>query len=132
MSDDGFDPCACDPRQLTPQQWTALRKGIVSRAREERNRLIRRIVVGGLRALRQAWRRMLLRQQARAALGSMNDRELWDIGISRAGIEAAIRRDDIDAVDQPVRHRYGVPAPTGSPHGTCEPPEPCRVRLYQG
>lgn len=132
MSDDGFDPSACDPRHLTPQQWTALRKCIVSRAQAERNRLIRQMVVGGFRALWRAWRRMLLRQEARAALRSMTDRELWDIGISRSGIEGAIRRDDIDAVDEPVRRRYGVVAPTGSPHNTCDPREQCRARLHQG
>jgi len=132
MSDDGFDSCACDPRHLTPQQWTALRKCIVSRAQAERNRLIRQIVVGGFRALWRAWRRMLVRQEARAALRSMTDRELWDIGISRSGIEGAIRRDDTDAVDEPVRRRSGVVAPTGSPHNTCAPREQCRARLHQG
>jgi uncharacterized protein YjiS (DUF1127 family) len=132
MSDDGFDPSACDPRHLTPQQGTALRKCIVSRAQEERNRLIRQMVVGGFRALWRAWRRMLLRQEARAALRSMTDRELWDIGISRSGIEGAIRRDDTDAVDEPVSRRYGVVAPTGRSRGGCEPPEQCRARLHQG
>ena len=132
MSDDGFDPCACDPRHLTPQQWTALRKCIVSRAHEERNRLIRQMVVGGLRALWKAWRRMLLRQQARAALRSMSDRELWDIGISRSGIEGAIRRDDIDALDDRARHRCGMHAPTGRSCRRSEPPEQYRERLYQG
>ncbi len=132
MSNDGFDPGACDPRQLTPQQWTALRKGIVSRAQEERNRLIRRLVQGGLRALWQAWRRMVLREQARAALRSMTDRELWDIGISRAGIEPAIRRDDVDVVDGPARRRASGLAAIGGPCTTCEPPEQGRAPLYQG
>ena len=132
MSDDGFDSCACDPRHLTPQQWTALRKCIVSRAQEERNRLIRQMVVGGFRALWQGWRRMLLRQEARAALRSMTDRELSDIGVSRSGIEGAIRRDDIDAVDDRARRRYGVLAPTGRSCRRREPPEQCRARLYQG
>ncbi len=93
MPDDGFDPYACDPRHLTPRQWTALRKGIVARAQEERNRLIRQMV-GGIRELWRACRRMRLRREARTVLSSMSDRELRDIGISRPGIEGAIRHDD--------------------------------------
>jgi uncharacterized protein YjiS (DUF1127 family) len=132
MSDDGFDLRACYPRHLSPQQWTVLRKRIVSRAQAERSRFIRQIVVGGFRALWMAWRRMLLRQEARAALRAMTDRELWDIGLSRCDIEGAIRRDDMDAVDDLARYRYGVQAPTGRSCGANKPPEQCRARLYLG
>jgi uncharacterized protein YjiS (DUF1127 family) len=94
MSDDGFDPFAADARHLTPQQWTALRKRIVGRAHEERNRAIRQLVASAFGAIRSVWRRIRSRQEARAALRSMTDRELWDIGLSRSGIEAAIGADD--------------------------------------
>jgi uncharacterized protein (DUF1330 family)/uncharacterized protein YjiS (DUF1127 family) len=94
MSDDGFDLLAGNARHLTPLQWTALRKCIVRRAHEERNRAIRQMLVGAFAAIRSAWRRVRCRQEARAELCSMTDRELRDIGLSRSGIEAAIRRNE--------------------------------------
>jgi uncharacterized protein YjiS (DUF1127 family) len=97
MSDDRFDRSACDTRHLTPSQWTALRKSIIVRAHEERNRAIRRMVMAAFAAVRNAWHRMRCRQQARAALRSMTDYELRDIGITRSGIEPAIRQNDLDA-----------------------------------
>ncbi len=128
MSDDDFDPCACDPRQLSPHQWAALRKRIVARAQADRTRFIRQIVVGGLRVLWTAWRRMLLRQEARAALRAMSDYELRDIGVTRSDIEGAIRREG-DAADERERHRYGVLATTGTLR--CDTPDLCRARLYR-
>jgi uncharacterized protein YjiS (DUF1127 family) len=97
MFDDGFEPFTGDARHLTPQQWTALRKSIVRRADEERKRAIRQMFAGSFGMIRRAWRRIQLRREARAELGSMTDRELWDIGLSRSGIEAAVRQDDADA-----------------------------------
>jgi hypothetical protein len=67
-----------------------------------------------------------------ALSGYADPPELWDIGISRCGIEVAIRRDDMDAVDDRARHRYDVLEQTGSSHGSGEAPERCRARLYQG
>lgn len=110
MSDDGFDRFAGDARHLTPQQWTALRKCIVGRAHEERNRAIRQMVAGTFGTIRSAWRRIRCRQEARATLRSMTDRELWDIGLSRSGIEAGIRRDDMDAAVGVSR--FEIPAAT--------------------
>ena len=129
MSDDDFDPSTCDPRHLTPQQWTALRKCIISRAQEERNRTIRQIVVGAFRAFRTAWHRARRRQEARAALRSMTARELWDIGLARSGIEAAIRQDDMDAVDDRSHRRCGAPAQTGRWRGGSDPSGNCRAGL---
>jgi uncharacterized protein YjiS (DUF1127 family) len=117
MSDDGFDPWACDVRHLTPQQWTALRKAIIGRAHAERNRAIRQMVMGAFRALREGWRRRRRRQEARAALCSMTAYELRDIGLSRCGIEAAIRRDKMDAVDDRSRRCCGVLAQTARSRG---------------
>jgi uncharacterized protein YjiS (DUF1127 family) len=94
MSEDGFDPFESDARHLTTQQWTALRKSIVRRAHQERQRAIRHMVADTVRLIWRAWQRIRIRQEARAALGSMTDRELRDMGLSRAGIEAAIRCPD--------------------------------------
>jgi uncharacterized protein YjiS (DUF1127 family) len=96
MFDSGFEPFSGDARHLTPQEWTALRKCIVGRAHEERNRAIRQMVAGTFGVIWRVWRRIRDRQEARATLGSMTDRELWDIGLSRSGIEVAIRRDDTE------------------------------------
>jgi hypothetical protein len=62
MSDGGFDPFAGDARHLTPQQWTTLRKSMVRRAHEERNRAIRQLVAGTFGAVRSAWRRIRSRR----------------------------------------------------------------------
>ena len=50
MCGDSPDLYASDIRHLTPQQWLALRTGIVARAHEERRQFIRRLVgaVGAL------------------------------------------------------------------------------------
>ena len=103
MFDDGFEPFAGDARHLTPQEWAALRKRIVWRAHEERKRAIGQMVAGTFGVIWSAWRRIRIRQEARATLGSMTDRELWDIGLSRSGIEAAIRRGGTDAAVKVLR-----------------------------
>jgi uncharacterized protein YjiS (DUF1127 family) len=108
MSDDGFDLFAGDARHLTPQQWTALRKCIIGRAHEERNRAIRQTVTSASRAIRSAWRRIRCRREARATLRSMTDLELWDMGLSRSGIEAAIRRGDKEATGDISRREIGT------------------------
>jgi uncharacterized protein YjiS (DUF1127 family) len=90
MAEDGFDPFEGDARHLTLQRWTALRQSTVARAREKRHRAIRHMVAGTFRLIRGVWRRIRIREEARAALNSMTDRELRDMGISRLGIEAAI------------------------------------------
>lgn len=125
MPDDDFDPCACDPRHLTLRQWTALRKFIVARAQADRTRLIGHMVIGGLRALWTAWRRMRLRREARIALASMSDRELRDIGVSRSWIDVAVRRRNVDPLDDWARHHYGAPAPTAGSCSGSDSPE-CR------
>lgn len=89
MADD-FDPRAHDARHLTPQQWTAMRQSIVRSAQAERDRMIRSSLRAAVTALRAGWRRLCERQQARASLRAMSDYELRDIGVTRAGIEAAI------------------------------------------
>jgi uncharacterized protein (DUF1330 family)/uncharacterized protein YjiS (DUF1127 family) len=88
---DHFDPRAHDARLLTPQQWTATRQSIVRNARAERGRVIRWSVRAAISAWRTGWRRLCERQQARASLRAMSDYDLRDIGITRAGIETAIR-----------------------------------------
>jgi hypothetical protein len=65
MSDDGFDPFAGDPRHLTLQQWTALRKCIVRRAHEGRDRAIRQMVAGAFGVIWRVWRRIRIRNEAR-------------------------------------------------------------------
>lgn len=97
MSDDGFDPRSYDVRYLTPLQWTARKRSIVERAHAERRRAIRLMFACAFGAVRSACRRMRHRQEARAALRSMTDYELKDIGLARFGIEAAIRRGEQDA-----------------------------------
>lgn len=59
--------------------------------------MIRSGVAAGFAAAAAGWRRLSERQQASAALHSMRDVELRDIGVTRAGIEAAIRRRDTTA-----------------------------------
>jgi len=79
MSCDGFDPYASDARQLTPQQWMALRKSIIKRARKERDQVIhqmvefvrrsirerRRIALSAIHVLRKAWSRQRGREVCR-------------------------------------------------------------------
>ncbi len=108
MRDGGSDQYTCDARQLTPQQWTALRKSIVGRAQEERNRAFRQIATGVLglairfssfavwtgSVLRKAWRRLLRRQRylrELSELAAMDDLGLKDIGVSRLEIHAAMQ-----------------------------------------
>jgi uncharacterized protein (DUF1330 family)/uncharacterized protein YjiS (DUF1127 family) len=91
MADD-FDPGAHDARHMTPQQWTATRQSVIRNARAERNRMIRSSLRLAVAALRAGWRRLCERQRARASLRTMSDYELRDIGVTRAGIESAIRR----------------------------------------
>jgi uncharacterized protein (DUF1330 family)/uncharacterized protein YjiS (DUF1127 family) len=57
-------------------------------------------------AVGASWRRVGERQQARAALHAMRDIELRDIGVTRAGIEAAIRRSDTAAQVAPHRSNH--------------------------
>jgi len=96
MPEDGFDWSGGDARHLTPQQWTELRKSIVAGAHEERSRAITAIVSRMFRAARRLWRSIRIRAEARAALRAMTDHELRDIGLSRSGIEAAIRGRERD------------------------------------
>jgi uncharacterized protein YjiS (DUF1127 family) len=112
MSDDGFDLSRCDPRHLTPRQSMRLRKSIIGRAHEARNLVIRHMVMGAFAAILNAWQQIGCRQQARAALRSMSEYELRDIGISRAGIEAAIRQNDTDTND----HRSDLRHSTSAAH----------------
>ena len=91
---DEFLPRIRDQRRLTASQWTALRQAITRNVHSERGRMIRSTVAVGIAAVAAGWRRLCERQQARAALQAMRDVELRDIGVTRAGIEAAIRRRD--------------------------------------
>lgn len=90
MREFDFDPRAHDARRLTPQQWMAARQAIIRNAHAERNRMIRSGFYAAMVALCAVWRRLCERQQARAELRAMSDYELRDIGVTRAGIEAAI------------------------------------------
>jgi len=109
MPDDGFDIDACEIRHLTPQQWAALRRRVIARATDERQRAIaeaaaraRALCTGLLAiasglgdALQNAWRR--LRQHHRRLkdlreLSEMDNIALKDIGVSRLDI-AALRLD---------------------------------------
>jgi uncharacterized protein (DUF1330 family)/uncharacterized protein YjiS (DUF1127 family) len=92
---DGFLSPVRDQR-LTASQWTALRQAVTRNVCIERNRMIRSAIRAAIAAVAEGWRRLSERQQARAALQAMRDVELRDIGITRAGIEAAIHRT-IDA-----------------------------------
>ncbi|QDM14633.1 DUF1127 domain-containing protein [Tardiphaga sp. vice352] len=94
---DEFLPRIGDERRLTASQWTALRQAITRSVHIERGRMIRSAVAAGLAAVGAGWRRLCERQQARAALQAMRDVELRDIGVTRAGIEAAIRCRDTTA-----------------------------------
>ena len=105
MPDDGFDIDACRIRHLTPQQWTALRRQVIARATDERQRAIAetaaragRLCAGLLAAasgandaLRNAWRRLRQHQrrlQDLRELSEMDNIALKDIGISRLDIAA--------------------------------------------
>ena len=90
MSDDGSDLCVRELPRSPP--WATRRKRIVRRANRERHQAIRGMVIGAFSALTRALQRWNDRQRARAALLSMTDYELRDIGISRTAMEAAIRR----------------------------------------
>jgi uncharacterized protein (DUF1330 family)/uncharacterized protein YjiS (DUF1127 family) len=92
---DEFLPRLRDQR-LTASHWTALRQAFTRNVHIERGRMIRSAVRAAIAAVWAGWRRLNERQQARAALQAMRDVELRDIGITRAGIEAAIR-STIDA-----------------------------------
>jgi uncharacterized protein YjiS (DUF1127 family) len=93
MADDS-DPPGHDLRRLTPLQWTALKQGIIRNAQIERGRMICSAVGAVIAAFTAGWRNVRKRQQARAALQAMRDIELRDVGVTRAGIETAIRRSD--------------------------------------
>jgi uncharacterized protein YjiS (DUF1127 family) len=108
MPEDGFDPFAADSRHLSPQQWTALRKYVVSRAEEERKRVIRQMGAAFAGALWSAWNRLRRLRRARSELYAMTERELRDIGLSRSGIEAAISQ--IEAEPQPAQPKIRDPA----------------------
>ena len=76
------------PRARNTITWWRLQKSLPA---------IRRTLAGMWRLIRSGWHHIQVRQEARATLRSMTDRELWDIGVSRSGIEAAIRRHETDA-----------------------------------
>jgi uncharacterized protein YjiS (DUF1127 family) len=105
MPDDSFDFDACRVRHLTPQQWTALRRSIITRATEERKRAIGATAAragwlcsallatasGISGALRRAWPRLRQHQkrlQDLRELSQMDDIALKDIGITRLDIGA--------------------------------------------
>jgi uncharacterized protein (DUF1330 family)/uncharacterized protein YjiS (DUF1127 family) len=77
-------------QRMTASQWTLLRQAITRSVHIERGRMIRSGVRAAIAAVGAGWRRLSDRQHARAALHAMRDVELRDIGITRAGIEAAI------------------------------------------
>jgi uncharacterized protein YjiS (DUF1127 family) len=108
MSDDGFEPLSGGVSHLTALERASLTKYVIRRAHDERSRAIYQMVAGIFGLIRKVWRRIHIRQEARAALGSMTDRELRDIGLSRSGIEAAINYDDTDAkilrLETPAMH----------------------------
>jgi uncharacterized protein YjiS (DUF1127 family) len=105
MPDDGFEIDGCEVRHLTLQQWTALRRSIIVRAREERKEAIDEVAARASRlccallaaasrisdALRSAWRRLRQHQkrlQELRELSQMDDLALRDLGISRLDIRA--------------------------------------------
>jgi len=105
MSDDGLDFTARDIRRPTLQQWTTLRRSIVARAKDERQRTIRDIAARAARAprslfalaslaigaIRNTWRRIWQRQQRLRdlhELSQLDDLALKDMGISRLDIGA--------------------------------------------
>jgi len=108
MADDGFNHDTCAVRHLSCRERTALRKRVMDRAYEERQRLLRHWAVRIAQALRRAWwrvnelhlaamRRLIARLERAAALrqlAAMSDRELRDIGISRLEIRAATQSDN--------------------------------------
>jgi uncharacterized protein (DUF1330 family)/uncharacterized protein YjiS (DUF1127 family) len=79
------------PNALAPAQYSDLRRTIVASAQLDRNRAILRVLTGAFRMLGRAYRNMRTRQLARSELAAMKDYELRDIGLSRSGIEGAIR-----------------------------------------
>jgi len=102
---------AFEARHLSPAQWVSLRRGIISRAREERRQLLQQMIAGVLAAIRAArqaagefpgalrrgMRRYLARQQRRSELRqlhAMDDTALRDIGIARVEVQAALRSGD--------------------------------------
>lgn len=97
MIDNERESHAHDARYLTPLQWTALRRSIVRSIHVERGRMLRSVAMAAVAALRDSWRRLRERQQARNELRAMSDYELRDIGVTRAGIDAVTRRDAVDA-----------------------------------
>jgi uncharacterized protein YjiS (DUF1127 family) len=115
MSDDGPEIDAYEVRHLSPAQWTALRQGLMRRARDERSRVLRGMVAGLLaaarraagtlvKAVRTAVQRHLARQRRLnelRELSAMDDLGLRDIGISRLEVRAALRSN---AARLPRRH----------------------------
>jgi uncharacterized protein (DUF1330 family)/uncharacterized protein YjiS (DUF1127 family) len=59
--------------------------------------MIRGAITAAVAGLRTRWWRAREKQQARAALCAMSDHELRDIGLTRSGIEAVVRRGHRDA-----------------------------------
>ncbi|KIZ37422.1 MULTISPECIES: DUF1127 domain-containing protein [Rhodopseudomonas] len=91
-------------RDLTPQQWTELRRTIIAQSHAERDRAIRKVFVaawGGVRMLWRIGRRLWLGQQARNALRAMSDNELRDLGIRHHDIDAAIVRGRASDLNRP-------------------------------
>ena len=94
---------APDARHLSPRQWTLLRQTVTRDVHAARGRMIRWAVFATMATFAAGWRRLSARQQARTALHAMCDTELRDIGVSRVGIEAAIRHHPDDATQEAPR-----------------------------
>jgi uncharacterized protein YjiS (DUF1127 family) len=105
MADDGFNPDTSAVRHLSCRERTALKERVITRANDERKRLLGRGAAKTIRVLHLAWRHASrpffaaanhliarhMRLSALRQLAAMEDRELRDIGISRLEIGAAVQ-----------------------------------------
>lgn len=105
MIDNNRGPQPQEARHLTLLQWTALKQSVIRRARDERRRMLRLASIVLVRSLRDGWRRLRERQQAYDQLRAMSDHELRDIGVTRAGIDAATRNGE-DVTSQRSRQNW--------------------------
>lgn len=103
MTENRCDRCSCDPRHLTLLQWTTMKRSIIAGAHDARGTMMRSAVAAAVRWVSVGWQRIHEGQRARAALRVMSDYELRDIGMTRLGIEALVRRGDGDAPRQSHR-----------------------------
>jgi uncharacterized protein (DUF1330 family)/uncharacterized protein YjiS (DUF1127 family) len=82
-----------------------MKRSIIAGAHDARGRMIRSTVAAAIGWVSVGWQRIHEGQRARTALRVMSDYELRDIGITRLGIDALVRRGDGDAPRQ--SHHYG-------------------------